>query len=549
MLSSLHIRNYVLIDSLDVDFPEGLSIITGQTGAGKSILLGALQLLLGARGDASLISPGAETCVVEGEFILPDGRLEESFSDAGVEWRKDRSLTIRRVLYSSGRSRSFINDSPVNGAILKECAAQLLDIHSQNNNQILTDKRYQLAVLDHFAGNGSLLGRCRACWKELQGLEADKADYEATLAELEKDRSYNEARFAQLDQARLSEGELEELEAEQKQLANAEEIKGAFEGALAALDPEEGNSVDFSLKEAGRLLDKVSAYVPRTGGLAERLRSARIELDDIRSSIEEASGRIDISEGRLRQVEDRMGLLYDLMHKFACDSVAGLIAMREEYSSKIFDSTSLGEKLSEVTEKIGKKRKEYSSICEELHDSRSKSAPLLAGQLEGSLHFLELENAAFEVEVLPAESGPLGTDGVLFAFSSSGAAPVDVAKCASGGEVSRIMLCLKAVMARFTGMPTMIFDEIDTGVSGSAADKMGRMICGMGADMQVIAITHLPQVAAKGDAHFVVVKDADSSSIRRVQGEDRVMEIARLLSGASITPQAVANAESLLGRS
>ncbi len=547
MLSSLHIRNYVLIDSLDVSFPGGLSIITGQTGAGKSILLGALQLLLGARADGSVLSEGSESCVVEGEFSLPDESLRPFLEESGVEWAEDRSLIIRRVVYASGRSRSFVNDSPVNVGVLGGCAAHLVDIHSQNNNLILTDRRYQLSVLDHFAGNAELLARCGECWRELQGLISRKEEAERRLQALRADRSYNEAQWKQLDSARLQEGELEALDAEQRRLANAESVREALAGAVAAFGAEDGMSVDASLREAGRLLDRISAYLPGMDELSARIRSSRIELDDIRGSLEDAASRVDVSGERLQAVEERMGLICSLLQKHGCRTEGELIALRDRYSSMLFDSDSLEEELSGLEKRIGIAAERHTALCRALHDARAGAAPAFSEQIASSLRFLELDRAVFEVQLTPVSAGAAGADGVIFAFSSTGLHPTDVGACASGGEISRIMLCLKAMMARYVGMPTMIFDEIDTGVSGSAADRMGGMICDMGRDMQVIAITHLPQVAAKGDAHFVVEKTAGVSSVRRVQGRDRVMEIARLLSGASVTPEAVANAESLLG--
>jgi len=547
VLSSLHIRNYVLIDSLDVQFPEGLGIITGQTGAGKSILLGALSLLTGAKADAGLISPGAESCVVEGEFSVSDDALKALLEESGVEWEPDGTLLIRRVVYSSGRSRSFVNDCPVSLPVLSECAGHLVDIHSQHNNLILTDKRYQLRVLDLFAGNGSLLERCGDAWRALQALRAREREVRERLALLQRDRDYNEARFAQLSSAGIRDGELEELEAEQKALANAEDIKASLEGALAAFEPSDGQSVDASLREAARLLEKTAAWLPDNEALAGRIRSARIELDDIRGSIEDSFRNIDVSGERLARVEERIGLIYSLFQKFGCRTEAELVALREEYSGLLFDSTALEDELSALTGKIESAEGEYKTLAEDLRKARTAAAPGLAKAVEDQLKFLELDGAVFKVSVLPAEEGPSGADSVLFAFSANGRTPEDVAKCASGGEISRIMLSLKAQMARFTGMPTMIFDEIDTGVSGSAAAAMGSMICDMGRDMQVLAITHLPQVAAKGGAHFVVEKTAEGTGIRRVEGEERVKEIARLLSGERITPEAVANAKTLLG--
>ncbi len=546
MLDSLHIRNYVLIDSLDVSFPEGLSIITGQTGAGKSILLGALQLLLGGKAEATCISSGKDSCVVEGEFSLPDDSLRPFLEESGVEWSEDRSLVVRRVIYSTGRSRSFMNDSPVPVGVLSECSSRLVDIHSQHNNLILTDKRYQLRMLDHFAGNESLLAECRGVWGALRSKTAELEETERKLSQLRSEQEYNEARWKQLDGAHLVPGELEELEAEHKRLANAGEIKMNMEGALAAFELPGERSIAASLKEAGRLLGKTGEYLPEAEELSARLDSARIELEDIRESISRASSGVVVSEGRLQSVEDRMGLVYGLLQKFGCRTVEELASLRDEYAAKVSGSAGLQDALDSLAAEISSLEKKHASLCSALHASRERSAPVFAKQVEDQLRYLELDRAVFRVELPEAETGPRGSDGILFLFSSTGAAPADVARCASGGEISRIMLCLKARMARFAGMPTMIFDEIDTGVSGSAADKMGRMICEMGKDMQVLAITHLPQVAARGNAHFVVEKSGDASSIRRVEGEERVTELARLLSGAEITPEAMANARSLL---
>ena len=548
MLRSLHIENYVLIDSLDVSFPEGLSIITGQTGAGKSILLGALSLLLGAKADASLISAGAASCVVEGEFGAPES-VREMLEEADAEW-DGGNLLIRRVLNASGRSRAFVNDSPVPLQLLQDIAASLVDIHSQHQSLRLTDKRFQMEVLDHYAGCAAQVDECRAVWNAMLALGRDLADVRALLERLEADREYNSARFESLDSARLRDGEMEELETEQKQLANAESIKEAYAQALSLLDPPEGMSVSAALKEAGRTLEKMSGIVPEAGDLAQRLDSARIEIADIAESIAGLDSRTMLSRERLEQVEERMGLLYSLMGKHGCRSVAELIEARERYAAALFDSTALEQKASELETELQSKRKLHQELCSRIHEARAAAAPRLAAELEASLRFLELDRAVFAIDLAPAEPSANGADAITFRFSSTGGAAADVAKCASGGEISRIMLSLKALMARYTGMPTMIFDEIHTGDSGSAAARMGQMICSMGGDMQVLAITHLPQVAAKGSAHFVVEKNlsggAAVSAMRRLSDAERIQEIARLLSGSTVTPEAIANALRLI---
>ncbi|MBR4586570.1 MAG: DNA repair protein RecN [Bacteroidales bacterium] len=551
MLHSLHIEHYILIDSLDIVFPEGLVIITGQTGAGKSILLGALSLLSGVRADASLLAQGADSCVVEAEFEARDAELERLLAEADVESDGNR-LLIRRVVSRSGRSRSFINDCPVPVGLLQQVADRLVDIHSQHKSLLLTDPRFQLSVLDHFAGNAVRLETCRAAWRALQDCRAQRSEAQDKLARMQADRDYNEAQWRQLDEAHLTPGELESLEEEQRSLANAELIKESLGRSLALLHPEgEQPGMAAALKEAGRTLERIAGYLPAVSGLQERLESLRIELDDIDDELVSLDARVDLSPARLELVEERMSRLYSLMKKHGCQTLEELIAVRERFSEMLFDSDALEARIRDLEQQEQAAAGRYAAACAALTQARCEAAPAFAASITESLHFLELDGAVFDVAVSAAPESASGTDRVTYLFSSTGRDPEDLARCASGGELSRIMLCLKAMMARFVGMPTLIFDEIDAGVSGSVADKMGRMICEMGRDMQVLSITHLPQVAAKGDAHFVVSKGVNAdgrtvSSIREVKGEERTMEIARLLSGATITPAAIDNARALL---
>ena len=550
MLKALHISHYILIDSLDVVFPEGLIIITGQTGAGKSILLGALSLLTGAKADAAVISEGADSCVVEGEFSTADPHIRAMLDENGVEW-EDGSLLVRRVIHRSGRSRSFVNDCPVPVGVLSALASRLVDIHSQHQNLVLSDASFQRAVLDLFAGNGALLQSCRASWRALQQSKAALRETEARLASLSAERDYDEARFRRLEEAKLQEGELEELEAEQTRLANAEEIRETLSGVEEMLSPSTDDVPGLvpALKEAARQLSRTGAYLPDAASLAERIDAARIELDDILSEIGRLGASVEVSPRRLEAVEERMSLLYDLLKKYGCSTIPELIAEREALSSRLYDSTALEERKEELAREIAAAQQRQEAIFAELRARREAAAPALATRLEKELRYLELDRAVFSVAVEPAPGGEEGADSVRFLFSSTGRQPVDVARCASGGELSRIMLCLKGIMAGFREMPTMVFDEIDSGVSGSAADKMGTMICAMGDRMQVFAITHLPQVAAKGKAHFLVSKQASgdvTSHIKKLSPEERVQEIARMLSGSVISDEAVANARRLL---
>lgn len=561
MLKALHIKNYVLIDSLDIEFPAGLVIITGQTGAGKSILLGALSLVMGSRADSSVIGASGDNCVVEAEFEVndEDGSLRQYLDENEIDFDPvdgKGQLTIRRILNSNGRSRSFVNDSPAPLKVLSMLSSRLIDIHSQHETMLLRDKQFQMSMLDHFAGDSGLLQSCRTRWERLTGLKNDLDEVNANLSRTNAEKDYNQAQFERLDSAHLKDGELEELETEQKQLANAEEIKSSLYQVENYFSPsgddaqDDRMSIDSMLKDSSRILDKLSSYIPSASALSERIESARLELDDVLSEVSDLESGTEISDERLQEVEERLSLLYDLLKKYSCTQVSELIELRDRLSESLADTSVLEARKSALEKEIGEAEKDLADACSDLHDARAKAVPSFSENICNSIRSLELDRAVFDVVLEPGKPGPDGSDTILFRFSSTGKSPVDVAKCASGGEMSRIMLCLKAMMARYTNMPSMIFDEIDTGVSGSVADKMGSMICSMGDYMQVFAITHLPQVAAKGDAHYIVTKEFDGaraiSSIRKISGEDRVMEVARILSGSRVTPEAIANAKSLL---
>lgn len=563
MLKALHIKNYVLIDSLDIEFPAGLVIITGQTGAGKSILLGALSLVMGSRADSSVIGAAGDNCVVEAEFEVndEDGSLRQYLDENEIDFDPvdgKGQLTIRRILNSNGRSRSFVNDSPAPLKVLLMLSSRLIDIHSQHETMLLRDKQFQMSMLDHFAGDSGLLQSCRTRWERLTGLKNDLDEVNANLSRTNAEKDYNQAQFERLDSAHLKDGELEELETEQKQLANAEEIKSSLYQVENYFSPsgddaqDDRMSIDSMLKDSSRILDKLSSYIPSVSALSERIESARLELDDVLSEVSDLESGTEISDERLQEVEERLSLLYDLLKKYSCTQVSELIELRDRLSESLADTSVLEARKSALEKEIREAEKDLADACSDLHDARAKAVPGFSENICNSIRSLELDRAVFDVVLEPEKPGPDGSDTILFRFSSTGKSPVDVAKCASGGEMSRIMLCLKAMMARYTNMPSMIFDEIDTGVSGSVADKMGSMICSMGDYMQVFAITHLPQVAAKGDAHYIVTKEFDGdraiSSIRKISGEDRVMEVARILSGSRVTSEAIANAKSLLGK-
>lgn len=557
MLAELHVRNYVLIDSLDIEFPEGLVIITGQTGAGKSIIMGALNMALGAKADASVIGSAADNCVVEAVFDADpdDEELRKTAEDNDAEWDGGH-LLVRRVINRSGRSRSFLNDSPVSVHVLASVSSRLLDIHSQHQTLILSDRRFRLSVLDRYAGNGGLLQEYSGLWNRFNSVNSSISDLEERIARASAEQEYNRSVFSQLEEARLSEGELEELESEQKYLANAEEIKMhlcSAESLFSGEGSSEGQKpVSASLKDAERALEKVSSYMPQAASLVSRIESCRLELDDVFAEVSDMNSSAEASPERLQEVESRISLLYGLMHRHSCSNVHELIGLRDSLSMSINGISDMEDRLKDLRLESESLGHEIGILADRLHETRSAAAESLSAVIQERIRFMEMPYAVFRTDVERTALSVSGSDTAVFRFSASGQEPEDLSKCASGGELSRIMLALKEVMARFFRMPTMVFDEIDTGVSGSVADKMGRVICDMGRYMQVFAITHLPQVAAKGKAHYLVSKSVDPvtstavTTIKRLSEEQRVMELARMLSGSELTDAAIANAKELL---
>lgn len=534
MLKRLAIRNYALIDSLDIEFPENLIVISGETGAGKSILLGALSLLLGGKADVSALGDPASNCVVEGEF------------DRGGE-----EFILRRVISPQGRSRSFINDEPATIEALKALSASLVDIHSQFDQTQLADRRYQLSLLDFFAGCVEESTRCAALYDAMTACSREIAEREAAADSARRNRDYLEFQFNQLEEARLRDGELEELENEQRQLANSGFISEQLAAADALLSADE-HSLPQQLHLVENALSRVASFMPAAEELRARVESSRIELKDIAGEVTSLAERNTFSPRRLEEVEERLSTLYSLLRKHGVERESELIALRDDLSRQLAESLDPDAALSELRHKLSGLEHDYSRSSTVLHEARLKAAPALDKALLAAIRSLEMPQAVFRTEIRErATGGRDGIDDVQFLFSANpGVAPIELSRCASGGELSRIMLCIKDLLSKYAGMPTLIFDEIDTGVSGSVADKMGQMIVSMGERMQVFAITHLPQVASKGNAHYLVYKSTEEgrarSRIRPVEGEDRVREVARMLSGRELTPEALANARVLL---
>lgn len=544
MLRSLRVSNYILIGSLETSFPEGLSIISGETGAGKSILLGALTLVLGGKGDASMIGPAGDNCVVEAEFgVTP--QVEAFLRENDLPQEPD-GIVLRRVVSKSGRSRSFLCDEPVSATTLQELAGLLVDIHSQHQTLRLQDRMFRLEALDLYAGASAEREKCAGLWSALQESDRHLRDILEAKERARKEEDYNRALLEKLQEARLQSGELQELEEEQKRLAHAEELMETLSEADGILSSED-YSPAMQLRQVQKLLEKAGKFIGPMEDLAQRLEAVRLETEDIEADVEAQLSRLDVSPARLEQVDARLSLLYSLMQKHGVQTVEELIAQREELEAAVAYTDSLEEEEKAAALQVERLQKQYRESAGKLHALREEASAAFAASIQKQLRALDLDHAVFLVALSPAAAGPTGEDAVDFLFSSTGKEPGDVARTASGGELSRIMLSLKACMAAFRKMPTLVFDEIDTGVSGSTADKMGSLVCSMGSRMQVIAITHLPQVAAKGHAHFLVSRKADVTSMRLLDSQDRVMEIARMLSGASITPAAIENAKSLLG--
>lgn len=533
MIKRLTIENYILINHLDTQFPGDLVIITGETGAGKSILLGALSLLLGAKADASVVKDSSRNCVVEAEF------------ETAAE-----PMIIRRVVSAQGRSRAFVNDEPVTLDALKEMSSNLLDIHSQNQHLLLADRRFQLSVIDGYASLGQETKNYSTLYQQYAASCRELETLESGIARSERDREYLEFQYGKLCAANLVEGELPELEAQQKQLANSEQIRESLEKAVSLFD-DGRQPLDSVLKEAESSLSKVAEYVPGLKEICDRISSARIELKDIYEDIEGRRESAASSPQRLEDVESRLALLYDLMRLHGVSSVEELAALRDSIAGKLGGCREDKEKLEELRRSCAELKSRCTLAADALHTKRAAAAGKLSGILQTQIRELEMPRAVFSIKVVKKDSfGPDGASDIIFLFNANGGEMQNLSKCASGGELSRIMLCIKSLVSRFAGMPTVIFDEIDTGVSGSIADRMGRMIVEMGSHQQVFAITHLPQVASKGSAHYLVYKEigpqGPQSHIKILEGEERTREIARMLSGSTVTPQALANAEVLL---
>ena len=551
MLKSLFIQNFVLIDSLDICFNPGFSVITGETGAGKSIILGALSLVLGQRADGKSIKQGADKCVIEAIFDVSKYQLEPFFLGNDLEYDPE-SCILRRELYASGKSRAFVNDSPVPLAILKELGTKLIDIHSQHQNLLLGDNRFQLRVVDVMAENVILLILYKKEYTRYQGLRKALSALKERAAQSKQEEDYIRFQLDQLEEANLQPNEQEELEQEQETLSHAEEIKSSLYRVSSCLDGEEQGVVSL-LKESLSSMDALERYFPRAKEIAERLRSAYIDLNDLASEMEGMIEDGEFNPDRLAWVNERLDTLYALQQKHRVSSVDDLIALRDQFRAQLTDIESFDEQIAALEKQVQDAYKELLQQAAVLSEQRKVAAVAFAQQLVQMVAPLGMPHTRFQVEVVPRkEPESDGMDEIRFLFSANKSMALQpVAQTASGGEISRLMLCIKAMIAGFTALPTIIFDEVDTGVSGDIADKMGHIMQDLGSKMQVFAITHLPQIAAQGEAHYFVykedVKDRTLTRIRPLDKEERIREVARMLSGSALTEASLANAKDLLG--
>lgn len=551
MLKRLAIRNYALIDNLDISFSNELNIMTGETGAGKSIILGALSLILGQRAEGKYFFNQQKKCVIEGTFEVNGFQLEDFFTENDLDY--DRETVLRREISSDGKTRAFINDTPVNLALLKKLGEKLIDVHSQHATLEINDEEFQLLVIDTVAGNDDLLSDYRKTYKSYRNTQSRLKELISQSEQNKADLDYFQFQFDELEKAGLSEGEQEELEQEQSELTHAEEIKRSLLISIGVLSENEP-SVAVQIKEALISLASAEKFKPELSKISERLNSALIEIKDIISEIEDFEQRSLINESRLEEVNERLDLLYSLQKKHRVNSDTELIAVRDQFSIKISSILFADEDIEKLKSESNKLHKEMTDLANQISKRRTDSIPKVEKQVMHTLSEIGMPNAVLQIlnESLP--EGKFDTNGnnqIRFLFSANkGQSPLPMNKVASGGELSRLMLAIKSLVAVHTSLPTIIFDEIDTGISGEVALRVGNIMEKLSKNMQVIAITHLPQIASKGNTHFCVYKDEESdithTNIRELDKEERVMELAKMLSGNNPGESAIQNARELL---
>ncbi len=548
MLNQLHIQNFALIQDLELNLKSGLNIITGETGAGKSILLGALGLLSGKRSDVSVIRGDAKKCVIEGTFKVDNYGLEAFFEDHDIEF--EANTIIRREIALSGKSRSFVNDSPVTLSVLKELGSFLIDIHSQHSNLVLADPKFSFLLLDSYANQKALLADYQVEFRVWQKVKKQLGELLETQKKEQLNLEFNQFQLKELTDANLKPGELELLEKEFEVLNNAEEIK-EYSSEVAKKILYGSGSVQNTLQDCEQSLGKLSGFDEDYSELHDRLSSSLIELRDIAEDLQDRCRGLSSDTNRVKTIDDRLGLLFGLQKKFNVSSVEYLIERREELVSIIASVEGGDDEISALTKEIAIKEAGLKGKAEKLRKGRAKAVKAINKEVISDLHLMGISQAQIDFEISDSELTSYGFDLITILFSANkGKELSSLSKTASGGELSRVMLSLKRILSSKSSLPTIVFDEIDTGVSGEVADKMGGIMKYMGSTMQVLTITHLPQIAAKGDAHYKVFKSHDTeittSQLKELNKEDRIEEIAQMLSGAKITQAALDNAAELL---
>lgn len=551
MIKNLHIENYALIEQLDIDLYPGFSVITGETGAGKSIILGAIGLLLGQRADSKSIKAGEKRCVIEASFDVSNYDLASFFEENDLDFDGSECI-IRRELTSAGKSRAFINDTPASLAQLKEIGDQLIDVHSQHKNLLLSKEDFQLSILDILAGNDKLLADYKQEYKEYKSLckQLDEAISESNQSK--EDEDYIRFQVNQLADANLQEGEQEELEEESETLEHAEEIKSALYGSLGCLVSDEGNDALQMVKQSMSQLHSIANVFPMSEELADRLDSCYIELKDIADELESQADDIEYNPQRLEQVNDRLNTIYTLQKKHNADTIEDLLALQHELENKLALIDNSDDFIEELRHKMDLQHEKSIKLATQLSKARKAAASKVEQAMTDKLLPLGMPNVRFKVEIEDSALSATGIDSVQFLFNANKSGELKpVSQIASGGEIARVMLSLKALIAGAVKLPTIIFDEIDTGVSGSIAEKMAKIMKEMGEqNRQVISITHLPQIAGMGSHHYRVYKedneDSTVSHIVELTHDERIQELAHMLSGENISQAALDNAKSLL---
>ena len=549
MLRSLYIQNYALIEKLDISFETGFSVITGETGAGKSIILGAIGLLLGQRADVKAIRHGASKCIIEARFDISAYGMRPFFEENELEY--DEECILRREVQSSGKSRAFINDTPASLAQVKELGEQLIDVHSQHQNLLLNKEGFQLNVLDILAHNDAALEKYHLCYDEWKQTDRELAELVSLAEKSRSDEDYIRFQLEQLEEARLVEGEQEELEQEAETLSHAEEIKAGLYRVEQSFASDEGGLLSY-LKDSLNTLNNLQRVYQPAKELTERMESAYIELKDISHEVSLQSDSVEFNPVRLDEVNERLNLIYSLQQKHRAQTLDELITLTDEYRSKLSDITSYDERIAELTARKEEQYKQVKQQAEVLTKARTKAAREVEKQLAARLIPLGMPNVRFQIEMgLKKEPGLQGEDTVNFLFSANKNGTLqNISSVASGGEIARVMLSIKAMIAGAVKLPTIVFDEIDTGISGSTSRRIGIKLKRLAKKKQVICVTHSAQVASLSDSHFKVLKHIENgrtiTSVLELQYDEKVREIARIISGMDISSASIDSAKELI---